>query len=210
MVGDLYDVLGVPKNADAAAIKKAYRRLAKNLHPDKNPGNKQIETKFKAINHAYEVLSSTDNRRLYDEFGEDAFHEGFDPVQARAYKQWASGSPQWTSGSPPWTTGPQGETGGYVYTDQRDPNLEDIFRDLFGRNQPRPAPSRDVEAEITINSESAASGTMLEMRTQIGGAPVRVRIPPGVKEGSRVRVAGQGRSSPSGSGDLFLTIHVRA
>ena len=87
MADDLYAVLGVQKSADAESIKKAYRKLAKDLHPDKNPGNKQAEAKFKAVNHAYEVLSNAKRRKLYDEFGEEGLREGFNAEQARAYKQ---------------------------------------------------------------------------------------------------------------------------
>src|SRR5215470_5586729 len=89
MADDLYAVLGVPKNADADAIKKAYRKLAKDLHPDKNPGNKGAETRFKAVNHAFDVLGDAKKRAIYDEFGEDGLREGFDPERARAYKRWA-------------------------------------------------------------------------------------------------------------------------
>ncbi|HSQ62363.1 MAG TPA: DnaJ domain-containing protein, partial [Polyangiaceae bacterium] len=78
MAEDLYAVLGVSKSSDAEQIKKAYRKLAKDLHPDRNPGNKQAENRFKAVNHAYEVLSDDKRRKLYDEFGEDGLREGFD------------------------------------------------------------------------------------------------------------------------------------
>src|SRR5262250_299381 len=89
MAEDLYSVLGVPRTAEPDAIKKAYRKLAKDLHPDKNPGNKQAETRFKAVNHAFDVLGDPKKRALYDEFGEEGLREGFDPQRARAYKQWA-------------------------------------------------------------------------------------------------------------------------
>src|SRR6185503_4081475 len=75
------------KSADAESIKKAYRKLAKDLHPDKNPDNKQAEAKFKAVNHAYEVLSNADRRKLYDEFGEEGLREGFNAEQARAFRR---------------------------------------------------------------------------------------------------------------------------
>src|SRR5215471_542235 len=90
MAEDLYSVLGVPKNADADAIKKAYRKLAKDLHPDKNPGNKKAETRFKTVNRAFDVLGDPKKRELYDEFGEDSLSAGFDPLKARQYKEWAS------------------------------------------------------------------------------------------------------------------------
>src|SRR5262249_9456908 len=89
MAEDLYHVLGVAKNADHDTIKKAYRKLAKDLHPDKNPGNPNAETRFKTVNHAFDVLGDAKKRTLYDEFGEDGLREGFDPERARAYKRWA-------------------------------------------------------------------------------------------------------------------------
>src|SRR5438067_154303 len=85
---DLYSVLGVSRNATAAEIKKTYKKLARKLHPDVNPGDKKSEQRFKEVSAAYEVLSDPDKRKLYDEFGEDASRIGFDPEKARAYRQW--------------------------------------------------------------------------------------------------------------------------
>src|ERR1700757_5274348 len=90
MADDLYAVLGVQKDADADVIKKAYRKLATQLHPDKNPGNKKAEERFKQVNHAYDVLSDAKKRKLYDEFGEEGLREGFDAERVRAYRDWAS------------------------------------------------------------------------------------------------------------------------
>ncbi|HTQ45361.1 MAG TPA: DnaJ C-terminal domain-containing protein [Polyangiaceae bacterium] len=217
MAEDLYSVLGVGKTAEADAIKKAYRKLATQLHPDKNPGNKKAEERFKQVNHAYDVLSDAKKRKLYDEFGEEGLRDGFDAERVRAYRDWASR--QGARG---------GGAGGYARGGEQV-NLEDLFAqgggaggasgfgDLFGdlfsrgRRQRGPVKGPDFESEITIDFASALKGTMLELRPQgLGGEPVTVRIPAGADEGSRVRIAGQGAPSPSGGprGDLVLTIHV--
>ena len=211
MAEDLYAVLGVQKSADAESIKKAYRKLAKDLHPDKNPGNKQAEAKFKAVNHAYEVLSNAERRKLYDEFGEEGLREGFNAEQARAYKSWASqggGGRVRTHGG--GTVNIEDLFGGQV---SAEGGFGDVFGDLFGRQRGRrgPMPGQDVESEITVDFVSAVRGTTLELRTEMSPTPVTVRIPPGAAEGSRVRIAGQGAPSPNGGprGDLILTIHVK-
>lgn len=212
MAEDFYAVLGVPKSAEADAIKKAYRKLARDLHPDKNPGNKDAETRFKAVNRAYETLHDPKKRALYDEFGEEALREGFDAEKARAYRAWQSqgGASGFRGGAP---------AGAGV-------NLEDLFSgrvggggfdgvdlgDLFGRPRRRgPMKGQDFEQEITVDFETAVRGTTLQLRRADGADVVSVRVPPGADDGSRVRIPGQGGPSPSGgpSGDLVLVIHVR-
>jgi curved DNA-binding protein len=204
MAQDFYSVLGVSKSSDADAIKKAYRKLARDLHPDKNPGNKEAEARFKAVNRAYETLHDPKKRALYDEFGEEALREGFDAEKARAYRSWQS------SGGNAF-----GGFGG-----GRQVNIEDLFgrggfdgdlSDLLGRGRRRgPIKGQDLEQELTIDFESAVRGTTLELRST-DGETVTVRIPPGADEGSRVRIAGQGGQSPTGGprGDLVLAVHVR-
>jgi curved DNA-binding protein len=211
-MADLYAVLGVPKSAEGDTIKKAYRKLAGQLHPDKNPGNKSAETRFKEVNHAYDVLGDPKKRKLYDEFGEEGLREGFDPERVRAYREWASRQSR-GGGSDP--------EGGQTF------DLEDMlggagaggFGDLFGdligraRRQRGPIKGPDLESEITIDFASALRGATLELRPQgHTETPVTVRIPAGAAEGSRVRIANQGGPSPSGGprGDLVLTIHVTA
>jgi curved DNA-binding protein len=212
MADDLYAVLGVPKNAEAGAIKKAYRKLAGKLHPDKNPGDKTAESRFKEVNHAYDVLGNAKKRKLYDEFGEEGLREGFDPERVRAYRDWGS---RQRRGAPPG-----GGEGGAQTFDFEDliggagaGGFGDLFGDLVGRGRRSrgPAKGHDLESEITIDFASAVRGATLELRPQgQDSAPVTVRIPPGASEGSRVRIAGQGAPSPTGGprGDLVLTIHV--
>ena len=123
---DYYSILGVKKDAKESEIKKTYRKLARKYHPDVNPGDKQAEDKFKSISEAYEALSDPAKRKSYDEFGEEGLKSGFDPEQARQYKQWSQQSAR--------TRGPRGfggvqsfDTGGMRYS-----GFEDVFTDLFG------------------------------------------------------------------------------
>jgi len=87
MAGDFYKILGVSKDASQEKIKKAYRKLARKWHPDINPGNKEAEQKFKEISQAYDCLGSEEKRKLYDEFGEEGLHAGFDAEKARQYSE---------------------------------------------------------------------------------------------------------------------------
>jgi curved DNA-binding protein len=219
MADDLYSVLGVAKTAEADVIKKAYRKLAGKLHPDKNPGNKKAEDTFKKVNHAYDVLGDAKKRKLYDEFGEDGLREGFDPERVRNYRDWSSRQG-------PGGQGGRGAQGGFPGGQTVD--LEDLFGqagsgqaggfgDLFGdimsrsRRQRGPVKGSDLESEVTIDFASAMRGATLELHPQgTGGSPVTVRTPAGADEGSRVRIPGQGAPSPNGGakGDLMLTIHV--
>jgi curved DNA-binding protein len=213
MADDLYGVLGVPRNAEADAIKKAYRKLAGQLHPDKNPGNKAAETRFKEVNHAYDVLSDAKKRKLYDEFGEEGLREGFDPDRVRAYRDWSSrqrrAGPSSGAGDNSQTFDFEDVLGGGAGAG----GFGDLFGDLIGRSRRPRGPTRgpDLESEITIDFASAVRGATLELRPQgHASAPVTVRIPAGAADGSRVRIASQGGPSSSGgpSGDLVLTIHV--
>ena len=213
---DLYAVLGVPKDADADALKKAYRKLAGQLHPDKNPGNQAAESRFKQVNHAYDVLGDAKKRRLYDEFGEDGLREGFDAERARAYKSWSSrqrpaggvNRDTYVGGQPFDPEDIFGGAGGSGAA-----GIGDLFGDLMGRARRQRGPMKgpDLESEITIDFASAVRGATLELRPQgQGGGPVTVRIPAGASEGSRVRIPGQGGPSQNGGarGDLVLTVHV--
>jgi curved DNA-binding protein len=222
---DFYSVLGVPRSADAPTIKKAYRKLAKDLHPDKNPGNAVAETKFKAVNRAFDTLSNDKKRALYDEFGEEGLREGFDADKVRAYKRWSSAQ---GPGGAPGGGGGFRSSGGNPFGGGGQVNLEDlfggqaggnseIFGDLFGRGRRQRGPQKgqDLESRVSIDFVSAIKGASLELRptgsaAASGGDPLTVRIPPGASDGSRVRIAGQGAPSSSGGppGDLLLDITV--
>jgi curved DNA-binding protein len=203
----LYQELGVEKTASEAEIKKAYRKLATKLHPDKNPGDKRSETRFKSVNRAYQTLSDPKKRALYDEFGDNALREGFDPAAARAYQRASQGfgSGRSAGGSFRFEDIFAGSGGG----------LGDLFGDMFsgkggGRGGAR-AKGSDVGSEIAIDFAQAVRGTEIALTLQNGGDPVTVRIPPGATDGDRLRVPGRGQPAPYGgpAGDLVLAIRVR-
>jgi curved DNA-binding protein len=198
---DYYAILGVNKDAADKDIKQSYRRLARKYHPDVNPGNKEAEEKFKDISEAYEVLSDKEKREKYDRFGEQWKYAG----QGGAYG------------------GPGGFThetyGGDIGFDLGAGGFGDFFEMLFGpRTGPqararRPTRGADVEAQIEVSLEEAFEGAakVLTVSGRQGGAPRRleVKIPPGVGEGSKIRLAGEGSPGTNGhKGDLYLTVKM--
>ncbi len=142
---DLYAVLGVPRTASAAEIKKIYRKLARKHHPDVNPGNKAAEERFKEISEAHDILTDPEKRKLYDEFGMAGVQSGFDAEQARAYREQAQA---WQAAG-----GSGAGFGGYS-------NFEDVFGDIFGEGGIREQPARgsDVETELEIGLLDALRG----------------------------------------------------
>lgn len=207
MAKDFYGVLGVSKGADSEEIKKAYRRLASQLHPDKNPGDNKAEARFKEVNQAYQALSDEKKRSLYDEFGEEGLREGFDAEQSRAYKRYRDQFGARGGGVPAdifGGAGGEGMPGGFG----------SMFSDLFGGARGgRPGPRRgsDMESNLTLDFASAVRGSTLRIKPRgADGEEVTVRVPPGAEDGKRLRVPGQGAPGMGGgpAGDLVLNIQV--
>lgn len=221
---DYYKILGVSKNATEKEIRSAYRKLARQYHPDVNPGDKAAEEKFKEINEANEVLSDAEKRKKYDELSE-------------YYQQYGS-MPGAPGGGPAGTGGVRYE---YRTVDPEDLNdlfggqspFSDFFEQFFGsdfsgaggsgystsggrtrtagRTRQRAAVGQDIESAIEVTLAEAYSGAVrvLEL-TDVDGSTKRleVKIPAGVDEGSRIRIAGQGGQGAAGRGNLYLRIHV--
>jgi len=220
-VKDPYATLGVSRTASAEEIKKAYRKLAKKLHPDMNPGDKKAEERFKEVSAAFEVVGDPKKRALYDEFGEVSLRSGFDEAKARQFREYRE-----AAGAGPGRGGFQGFEdlfGGKAGSAGFDPSdLGSMFGDLFGggrsrgrRSRNEPVAGDDVEAPIEVDLRDAVLGAEREIMLQKPGATessrLKVKIPPGVETGSRIRLAGQGAPGERGGvpGDLYLRIAVR-
>ena len=214
---DFYAILGVPADADAAAIKKAYRKLARKLHPDQNAGSKSAEKRFKEIGEAYAVLSSPEERKQYD-----------------AIRSMSHGGARFTSGGP---GGPGGGGAGFddVFSnlfgggggrggnvrfntgrgDGGQPNLEDLLGGMFGQGgggygaPAGPRRGADIQARTTLSFRDAVEGSTVALSTA-DGSRITVRIPIGVKDGQTIRLRGKGNAGDQGapSGDLLLTVQV--
>jgi curved DNA-binding protein len=210
-MADFYEELGVSRSATAAEIKKAYRKLAGELHPDKNPGNKKTEARFKAVNRAYGALSDEKKRKLYDEFGEDALREGFDADAARAYRNATRGG---RVRHPGGGVSLEDLFGGGGMPGGASGGFGEVLGDLFSGRARRSGPAKgsDLASEVEVDFVSAIRGAELSLRMQSGGDPVKVRVPPGAGDGDRVRIPGHGAPGAMGgpAGDLLVTIRVAA
>lgn len=202
---DFYAILGVSKDASDEEIKKAYRKLARTYHPDKNPGDEAAEQKFKDVSEAYTVLSDKEQREQYDAIramgsgarfsaGSPGSGEGggFEDLFGNLF-----------GGGAPGTGG--GRFGG-------GPDFADLFGGMGDRFGGRfgggaPAKGADRTAKTTISFSGAVRGTTVGLREQ-DGTVIDVRIPAGVKDGQKVRVKGKGQQGPGGAGDLLVEVSI--
>jgi curved DNA-binding protein len=211
---DFYQALGVSKGASQDEIQRAYRRLARQYHPDVNK-DPEAEERFKEISEAYDVLSDPGTRTRYDAFGADfrQVPEGVDPQTWRRAREYeGAGARRAGSG---W--GDAG-SGGFQYTGTSadDIDIEDLFGGIFGGRNRRewgPIPGADQEAELALTVEEAYRGGRRSV-TLAGAGGERsfdVNIPAGVVDGQRIRLAGQGGRGSSGadSGDLYLVVRIK-
>jgi len=213
---DFYKVLGVDKTASDAELKKTYRKLARQFHPDSNPGDAAAENRFKEISEAYSVLSDKEQRQEYDQvraMGSGARFTAGGPGQGGGFEDVFGGMFNQGGGGQRVRFGQGGAGGG---------GFEDILGGMFGggggfgqssggyRGFGGPTKGRDVSATTTLDFTTAIAGDTVKL-SQGNGRPVNVRIPAGVADGQKIRLRGRGEPSPDGgeAGDLVVTVTVR-
>jgi molecular chaperone DnaJ len=189
---DFYKVLGVSKDVSEAELKKVYRKLSRQFHPDTNPGDAKAEARFKEISEAYSVLSDKDQRAEYD--------------QMRAMGSGARFTGGAGGGFPGGFPGGANFGGG---------GFEDVFSNLFGGGGfggPRgPQRGADLTTTQTLDFIDGVKGTSIKLNLRAGGEPTTIKIPAGVQDGQKIKIAGKGQASPNGgpAGDLIITVSVK-
>src|SRR3954470_3325540 len=213
-MADLYSQLGVKRDASEAEIKKAYRKLAKELHPDRNKDNPAASARFSKVTQAYDILTDKDKRARYDRG--DIDEEG----NPRAPFGYGGGGPGGGAGGGAGGFRPRPDMSGMG---GEEVDLSDIFEGLFGGNQRRggggavggfgrrqapPQKGADVAYRLPVAFEDAAA--LREQRVNLqGGKTIAIKLPKGVEEGTRIRLAGQGQPGPGGQGDAIVTISIK-
>ena len=190
---DFYAILGVEKNAEAAAIKKVYRKLARDLHPDANKGDAKLEERFKEVSEAYDILSDPKKRAEYDEARALFARGGFRKPQGGAQYNSSQHSAHFQSGA--------GDAFG-------GGDINDMLSGLFGNRQRGPRKGQDLQTEATIPFRDSVVGTQISLR--VNGATVKANIPAGIEDGKRIILKGKGGAGQPGApaGDLYIEIHV--
>lgn len=190
---DFYAILGVDKNAEAAAIKKVYRKLARDLHPDANKGDVKLEERFKEVSEAYEILSDPKKRAEYDEARALFARGGFRKPQGGAQYSSSQHSAHFQS-----STGDMFGGG----------DINDMLSGLFGNRQRGPRKGQDLQTEATIPFRDSVVGTQISLR--VNGATVKANIPASIEDGKRIILKGKGGAGQPGApaGDLYIEIHV--
>jgi len=223
MKRDYYEVLGINRTADAAAIKKAYRKLAKKYHPDTNQGNKEAEKRFQEIGEAYDILSDPEKKKLYDTYGFEAFQDGTGEAYKKAQQ---SGYGPFTGHAQGFGSNPFGD-GTYqsfhTYSGS-GVSFEDLFGDILGGRKAgfsgrshmggfgESREEADLHSEMTVRFEEAAFGCTktLQISSPDGSSQnLEVKVPAGIDEGKSIRLKGKGHMRHDGTrGDLFIKIHI--
>ena len=190
---DYYKILGVDKKASEDEIKKAYRKLARKLHPDLNPNDKEAHKKFQQINEANEVLSDPEKRKKYDQYGKDWMHAD----QFEKQKQYQRSSPG----------------GGYTYSEGfGEDSFSDFFASMFGGSAGGRSRSRfrgeDYQAELQLSLSDVF--TTHKQTITIGDKKIRITIPAGIENGQKIKLKGYGGQGVNGgpNGDLYITFHI--
>lgn len=214
-VKDPYATLGVRRTASTDEIKKAYRKLTRQLHPDRNPGDRAAEERFKDVSVAYEVLADPEKRAQFDEFGAASLTQGFDPARARAYKEAQS---RYAGAGVGQEFGPEFEYF-HDFGEARETSFDDLLSRLFGGGRvrtevgrPRTRRGADIEGDVAVSFVDALHGVTVPLRIEGAdgaGRTIDVKVPQGVGDGAKLRLRGQGgKGSPAG--DIILTVGVRA